>query len=310
MSNTTKRAATSPPQEDSDEKRACLSTEDSSFDVDSEDTIIHSNFLSSTLLDSQSTDPAMSHNISPLVGELKAALGDPSILDMISQAVAATVTAQVKEHLRKEIGDLKEIIERKDSEIILLTDRVDELEQYGRRNNMRVTGIPETEGESTDTLVTKLAEKMGVDVTEDMLDRTHRVGRKPEGDRTPVPAQPRAIIVKFTTYRAKVTMMSNRRMLAKLDVTDLVPNATWPDLPASRTAGRRPGTGGSGSTSRRVFLNDDLTRVRAKVAARARALKRENKLQDTWDREGVIFCKRGDSIYKITTERELSTLVV
>ena len=44
---------------------------------------------------------------------------------------------------------------------------------------------------------------------------------------------------------------------------------------------------------------------RAEVAARARQLKRDGKLDDTWTRDGIIFVKKGDSVHRITTVREI-----
>ena len=57
--------------------------------------------------------------------------------------------------------------------------QIDELDQYGRRNLLRVNGIPES-NENTDDLIIKLAtEKLKIDLTKDDLEK------------------PRAIVVKF-----------------------------------------------------------------------------------------------------------------
>ncbi|KAL8623698.1 hypothetical protein ACOMHN_004763 [Nucella lapillus] len=39
----------------------------------------------------------------------------------------------------------------------------------------------------------------------------------------------------------------------------------------------------------RIYVNDDLTRVRAQLAAKARRFKREKKVQDTWVYDGDIY---------------------
>ena len=59
-------------------------------------------------------------------------------------------------------------------------------------------GIEETNDENTDDLVLKsIYEKLGVDITENEIDRSHRIGRKKDGQR------PRPIIVKLTRYNTR-----------------------------------------------------------------------------------------------------------
>ena len=60
------------------------------------------------------------------------------------------------------------------------------------------------------------------------------------------------------------------------------------------------------SPAGRVYVNDDLTRERSRVAARARQLKRDKKIKDTWVRDGEIYVKKNDdSINKLSTSRQL-----
>ena len=46
-------------------------------------------------------------------------------------------------------------------------------------------------------------------------------------------------------------------------------------------------------------------RTRAEVAARARQLKRDGKLDNTWTRDGIIFVKKGDSVHRMPTVLEI-----
>ena len=86
--------------------------------------------------------------------------------------------------------------------------------------------------------------------------------------------------------------MKARRGLNKIDATKIFPDSQWLALPA-RSAAR----------VHRLYINED--RTRAEVAARARQLKRDGKLDDTWTRDGFIFVKKGDSVHRITTVREI-----
>ena len=47
--------------------------------------------------------------------------------------------------------------------------------------------------------------------------------------------------------------------------------------------------------SKDVFINEDLTQRRMHWARRARTLRKEGKIQDTWTRDGVIFIKHMDN---------------
>ena len=64
--------------------------------------------------------------------------------------------------------------------------RANELEQYSRRNNVRIWGIPEVEenedaSDTADVVVKKLNETMGVNLNRYDIDIAHRLGRKKKG---------------------------------------------------------------------------------------------------------------------------------
>ena len=149
MSRDSKRSAASPLSDDGEEKRLRISGDGSFLDTDTdpEATVIDTDFLSSTVLDrSQSRMTSGGERDRPMREELKAALCDPDILELVSKVIAAQVTDQ----LRKEISGLKEKIIEKDREILLLKDLIDSFEQYSRRNCIRIGAVPETSTESTD----------------------------------------------------------------------------------------------------------------------------------------------------------------
>ena len=54
----------------------------------------------------------------------------------------------------------------------------DDIEQYGRRNILRVSGILENGNEDTDVIVKQLADKLGVSISPFKIDRSHRVERR------------------------------------------------------------------------------------------------------------------------------------
>ena len=95
----------------------------------------------------------------------------------------------------------------------LLERKVDDLESYTRRQNLRIVGIPEPEeGENGDACIEKVKDeisKLDVHLNLDaVIDRAHRVG--PKKDRTGNRVQ-RAMIVRFTSWRARTHVYTNRK---------------------------------------------------------------------------------------------------
>ena len=89
-----------------------------------------------------------------------------------------------------------------------LENLVDRQEQYSRRNCLLVHGIAETNDENTDDLVLKtINEKLDVDTTQNEIDRSHRIGRKKDGQ------GPRPIIVKLTRYNTSKKVFGGKRKL-------------------------------------------------------------------------------------------------
>ena len=284
-----KRSANSPLSDDEEKRQRGLG--DSIVD-DPDATIIDSSFLRSTVLD----DPAHTMSVadSTIKEQLKAELCDPGFLDLVS----GTVAARVSDRLLEELAGLKEKLLEKDREISLLKDQVDALEQYSRRNCVRIGPVPESADENTDEIVKAVAKSVGVNLTDDAIDRRHRVGKK-----SATTTRDRPILVRLTSYRHKEALMKASRALKQIDGAKIVPSADWPPLARKSGSSATP-------VSRKIFINEDLTRIRAHVAAKARQLKRDQRISDTWTRDGFIFVKKNNSSYKIAPMRELAVFAV
>ena len=177
-------------------------------------------------------------------------------LAQLLRGLAVTLTKSLQDTIAKKDAQIGELQVR----VVSLEERCDDLEQYSRRNTVRIRGLAESANEETDGLVKEFAaHKLDVKIGTSDLVRSHRVGRKTEDRSTP-----RDIIVRFTTHNTKTAVMRNAR---KLKGTHL-------------------------------FINEDMTRSRATIAWEARTLKRERKILDTWTRDGTIFVKVGDNVVK------------
>ena len=134
--------------------------------------------------------------------------------------------------LSKKIDELETEIKNKDEKIQLLENRVeileeekesqgkeiDDLEQYSRRNCLLLHGVVKTNAECTDDIIIKTcAEELGIDVKQEDLDRSHRLGKVKRNDN-----KPRPIIVKFARYAVRNKVFSNKKKLKgkKLLITE------------------------------------------------------------------------------------------
>lgn len=87
--------------------------------------------------------------------------------------------------------------------------KMDKLEQYSRRNNIRIFGVAETVGENTDDIVMQIcARNLQTQIDINDIDRSHRVGRIKPND-----TRPRPIIVKFTNYHVRSKVFNNKKLL-------------------------------------------------------------------------------------------------
>ncbi|KAI4459603.1 l1 transposable element-related [Holotrichia oblita] len=127
--------------------------------------------------------------------------------DAFIKEITGKVIAAVEKHFNKKFEDY----EKRTSDLVhknqLLVDKCDSLEQYSRRNNIRIIGadaVPHSECEKL--VMNVLNEKLQLDVSIDTIDRCHPVGPKKDNNK-------RDILVKFTSYRYRRAVMDRRKLL-------------------------------------------------------------------------------------------------
>ncbi|KAJ4430507.1 hypothetical protein ANN_19138 [Periplaneta americana] len=146
---------------------------------------------------------------------VKEALQDTGMLQVLANLIKETVTNSVVTELQKTtkfnnevISELKSVLVKRDEKIEALETKVDELEQYQRRQCLRIFGVEEQEAEDTDKMVMEVVKRIGVDVNVMDIDRSHRIGRRDVGN-----DRPRPISVKFVSYRKRSEVLKNKRLL-------------------------------------------------------------------------------------------------
>ena len=218
------------------------------------------------------------------------ALGNKSIASKLKEALGVTEQIACLQH---DLGTLRTELATRDAKIVVLEKRLDEselkndeLEQYSRRNSLRLTGLAEKSDEDVvGGLLNTFNVVMGItppiEVAE--IDRVHRVG-KPDTQRG------RAILVKFATYRSKRRVLEMRRALNPANRTEM--RATLADFIGPRTeAETRAEQQRTGENAARLFLNDDLTRKRQQLLYECRQAKKKTLINDCWSYDGTILIK-------------------
>lgn len=200
----------------------------------------------------------------------------PEMKSKLVEHLLPTLDDQVKQILdpfKSTVDDLQERLKASNERYTELESKHDDLEQYTRRQNIRISGFPEQEGENTDDIVVNFAKTaLKLDVTQADIDRSHRVGKRHPGRPS------RDIIIRFVSYKTKVKFMKSRKLAREYN----------------------------GQNNTRHFIFEDLTRNRSNLAYQARKLKRDGVVKDTWTFDGKIFIKAHDDV--VTMCSSVSTL--
>lgn len=144
---------------------------------------------------------------------------------------------------------------------LLLRYKHDKLEQYTRRESIRLVGISEEADETTEALqqkIVKVAADAGVEMSTSDISVCHRLGNKaPDQLQQGRSPKPRPIVCKFVSRASKIKLMA-----AKKNLKDK-------------------------SEYKRVFINDNLTAMRAKMLA---VVKESPNVESSFTKDGKIMC--------------------
>ena len=119
----------------------------------------------------------------------------------------ATSISAIQKHVKK--LELSENMLVKENNC--LSERIENLEQYGRRCNLRIYGIPLEGKETSDNIRNKILEiksNANIDIPDYVIDRAHRVGKivTTEGG-----VRKQAVIVRFNNFRTRTIFYKARK---------------------------------------------------------------------------------------------------
>lgn len=191
--------------------------------------------------------------VAEIVAEVILAI-QPIIIKTVTAAVSTAVSGMMAEiaKLRQQSEASPASSQNRDA-----MDAVDRLEQYGRRENVRIYGLEETPRENTTLKVIELAADMGVQLKADDISISHRlpISRRRQGADAKKP-----VIVKFVRRSSKEQLMRKKKELRNKE------------------------------SRRRVFIEEDLTPLRSRIF---RAVKAEENVKTAWSIDGRInFIRR------------------
>ena len=203
--------------------------------------------------------PALSEHVGKnelAINTLKDKLGEGGVT---AAGVNGAALSPELEQVKSDIGEAREELKQLKRKSHLEGERRD---QYSRRETLRITGVPFTPGENTTQIMCKIAYSIGVYISESDISVSHRNGRR-DGN------TPRPILVRFVRREVKHQILANRKKTVNIRSDD---------------AGNRV----------RIFIDENLTSMRAKVCKR---LRQDNIPHHT--RDGKVFMTLEDNNVKV-----------
>lgn len=185
----------------------------------------------------------------------------------------------------KKIDFLEKKIVDLEKENSLLTAEVEDLQQYSRKNNLEINGIPQRNGENVMNIVKNIGNLVGVDISQNCIDACHRVpSRNQERNNKP-------IIVKFTSRIVK------QNLLAATKANRHLMNASKLELPSM--------------PEQKIYVSDHLTPKNKALLYKSKIFCRENNFKFVWVNDCKILVRKNETsrIVHIQNEASLSRLV-
>lgn len=167
--------------------------------------------------------------------------------------------------------------------IDLLTDKLDALEQYGRKNTLEIRGVPVADNENVADLVIATCKAVGVTVGTEAIDVCHRL-KKSAAQSTP------AIVAKFVRRDVVHQVLAGKKQVRRL--SSRVLGVQGDDLP--------------------IYINVSLTLVRKRILAQAKKLQKEMDFKYVWvDWAGNVKIRKVDrgKVFTLNTEKDLNSFM-
>lgn len=197
-------------------------------------------------------------------------LDDEDVVAKLTRIIKAATREVVEnlDSLRGEVRTLKAALQDRDatikdlkSEVRDLREANDALEQYGRRHSLRISGIDESKEDTTAAVVELANDVLELDPPLDPkdIDVSHRLAKP----RNAKPEEPRPVIVRFMTRTDRYRILADRRKLKNFNENRPI----------------------------KIYINEDLTRARARLFSTVRRIQKKGHFEQCWTTNGNIKVK-------------------
>lgn len=174
--------------------------------------------------------------------------------------------------IERENEELKKKVEQLTIQNITLSKNMNNLEQYSRKDNVIINGIPQMQNENVYEWVKLVADKLDVTLYEYDISTAHRLPAR--GDNIP------PIVVRLNNRDKKSKLISSSRRI-KLHGKDLNLNPAVP-----------------------IFVGEHLTLQSMAILKKANELKRKGLIFNAWCIDGKIFIRVNDKDAAVRIDEE------
>lgn len=162
-------------------------------------------------------------------------------------------------------------------------NKLNDLEQYGRRNNVEVHGIDEKEGEDVTKLIIELGANLNFKAEElkGQIEAAHRL--KPKKVDNKPRTRPAPIIVRFLSRVTQENWMAKHKTgLASFNIIE-------------------------GGSQTDIYISENLTAENRHLAYLARKAGRELRFKYVWTKYGTVFMRKDEKsrVLKIDSEEDI-----
>eukprot|EP00794_Sanderia_malayensis_P021289 gene21289-biopygen16321 len=174
----------------------------------------------------------------------------------------------LKESVKKEKENeaLLKKLKKNEEELKRANQAVDDLEQYGRKTMLEISGFPRKDQETATNLVVKLAEKLEINLDVEHIEACHRIS----------PRDDAPIIVEFLSRKMRDEFLSQKKKVRNLTIADL---------------GFVADAGSAGKT----YINESLTKKRKGLLRDITMGRDEYNFKFIWSNKGKIFVRKSEN---------------
>jgi len=188
-------------------------------------------------------------------------------------------------YLENQVTTLTLNNKEKDMKIENLQNRLAELEQYTRHKNIEIHGVTEQDKEDVEEIVIRVAQQVGVTITRDDIEASHRIPTKAKGKTKPIVAQLRSRKIRNEIIANRKVTMTNK---------DILQVATLEKQDADRN----------------VYVNEQLSVYYKNLLWEAKNRGKECKWAYIWSAGGKIWARKDEKSksFRICSEKDLEKI--